>query len=129
VIAETSALDPRQYAVQYELLRSQVTEARGDLTSAGATRQPHGVGLALLLREGMSGWLTAIEAVIRASLASRTTQAVEPPVPLHVAGGNETPSWLSNIKRHDITTLLASLVLSTRTLQRSSQTEGYQTCR
>lgn len=129
MIAEAPALDHRQYAVQYELLRSQVTEARGELTPVGGTRQPRGVGLALLLREGMSGWLTAIEAVIRASLASRTTEAVEPAVPVHVAGDNETPSWLSNIKRHDITTLLASLVLSTRALQRSSQTEGYQTCR
>lgn len=129
MIAEAPALDPRQYAVQYELLRSQVTGARGDLTSASGARQPRGVGLALLLREGMTGWLTAIEAVIRASLASRTTEAVEPAVPVHVAGDNETPSWLSSIKRHDITTLLASLVLSTRALQRSSQTEGYQTCR
>lgn len=127
MITQASALDPAQYAVQYELLRSQVIGARGDLTPASGAGQPRGVGLALLLRDGIPAWLKAIEAVIRASLVPRTAD-VTPPASVRLVGHSEAPTWLSNVQRQDITTLLASLVLSTRSLQRSSQKEGYQPC-
>lgn len=130
MIAEAAALEPTQYAVQYELLRSQVIGARSDQTAASSAGQRCGVGLALLLREGLPSWLTAIDAVIRASLASAATatDAAKPPVAASLTGDREVPSWLCGVQRHDITTLLASLVLSTRDLQRSSQTEGCHPC-
>jgi len=86
--------------------------------------QPRGVGLALLLREGMPGWLNAIDAVIRASLAQRTIGAGQPSTPERPVACI-TSLWLSGVQRHDVTTLLTSLVLSTR-LERSSQKEGYR---
>lgn len=127
MITKAPALDPAQYAVQYELLRSQVIGARSDLTPASGAGQPRGVGLALLLREGIPAWLKAVETVIRASWVPRTADAA-PSASTRLIGHGEVPTWLSNVQRHDITTLLASLVLSTRALQRSSQKEGYQTC-
>lgn len=117
--AEASALNPAQYAVQYELLRSQVIGARGDLAPASGAGQPRGVGLGLLLREGIPAWLKAVEAVIRASLAPRTADA-QPPASVRLVAHGEVPTWLSNVQRHDITTLLASLVLSTRALECTS---------
>jgi hypothetical protein len=73
---EAAKLDLTQYTVQYELLRSQVmppapNAARGD-TAADPQR---GVGLALLLSEGMPGWLKTVETVLRAAIAP---QAAEP---------------------------------------------------
>jgi len=83
-----------------------------------------------MLREGMPGWLKAVEAVIRASApAARTSEAVRSPLPQQGAGYAWAPAaWPSAMPRHDLTTLLASLVLSTRRLERSSPREAYQSC-
>lgn len=97
--------------------------ARSDLAA-----QPRGVGLALLLREGMPGWLKAVDAVIRASVAQHTAPAVRPPAPGRPAGHSITPTCLSGVPRHDLTALLASLVLSTRRVDCSSATEGCVPC-
>jgi hypothetical protein len=123
VIVEATSLDVTQYTAQYELLRSQVIGAvAGDTLRPDLTAQPRGVGLAMLLREGMPGWLNAIDAVIRASLAQRTGQ---PSTPERPAACSNTSLWPSGVQRHDITSLLTSLVLSTHRVEGSSQKEGY----
>jgi hypothetical protein len=121
VIIEANSPDVTQYTAQYELLRSQVIGAQG-----GEASQPRGVGLALILREGMPGWLNAIAAVIRASQAERTKGAGQPSVPERLAACGVTSPWLSGVPRHDVTTLLTSLVLSTHHVERASQKEGYR---
>jgi hypothetical protein len=90
------------------------------------TAQPRGVGLALILREGMPGWLNAIDVVIRASLTERTVGTGQPSSPERPAASSVTKLWLSGVQRHDVTTLLTSLVLSTHRAERSSQKEGYR---
>jgi len=103
MIVAGTMLDAMQYTVQYELLRSQVIGTVGDVARGNTGGQTRGIGLALLLSEGMPGWLKAVESVLRASLAPRAF---------------ESPVWLSSVQRHEVTTLLASLVLSTRPLTR-----------
>jgi hypothetical protein len=129
VIIDAIPLDAMQFTVQYELLRSQVIAAAGDVPQRDLGAHPRGVGLGLLLREGMPGWLSAIDAVIRASLAQRT---MDTPLPLsppeHLAECSITSPWLSGVQRQDITTFLASLVLSTRRVECSSPKEGYRSC-
>lgn len=129
MIIEPTSLDVTQYTAQYELLRSQVIGARGgDAPRPDPAAPPRGVGLAWLLREGMPGWLNAIDAVIRASLAQRTIGSAQPATPERPAACNVTSLWLSGVQRHDVTTLLASLVLSIHRVERSSQMEGYRSC-
>ena len=127
MIALAAKLDDTQYAVQYELLRSQVigpagTATRGD-TSAD---QPRGVGLALLLSEGMPGWLKTVETVFREALVPRAA-AFRGPAPHEGSQqSSAAPVWLSSVQRHEVTTLLASLVLSTRPVEHESSREGYR---
>jgi hypothetical protein len=123
VIIDATPLDAMQFTAQYELLRSQVIGAAGDAPQRDLGAHPCGVGLALLLREGMPGWLNAIDAVIRASLVQRTMDT--PPAPEHPTIASP---WLSGVQRQDITSLLTSLVLSTRRVERSSPREGYKSC-
>ena len=125
MIAEAVAVDTSQYTAQYELLRTQVIAAQCEAMRPDAVCQPRGVALALLLREGMPGWLKALEAVIRASSAARTLDAAGSVLSQHPGEYTPAPTWLSCVSRHDFTTLLASLILSTRSLERSP-TEGYQ---
>jgi hypothetical protein len=126
VIIEATALDVTPYTAQYELLRSQVIGAvAGDALRPDPAAQPRGVGLALLLREGMPGWLNAIDAVIRASRAQRSIGAGQPSTPECPAACSNTSPWLSGVQRQDVTSLLTSLVLSTHRVERSSQKEGY----
>ena len=121
--------DARQFTAQYELLRSHVIGAAGDGAQRELGAHPRGVGLGLLLREGMPGWLNAIAAVIRASLAQRVID-----IPLHPLAPNPPPTrgiaspWLSGVQRQDITALLTNLVLSTRRVERSSPKEGHRSC-
>lgn len=127
MITEAISPDVTQYTAQYELLRSQVIGARGgDTAKPAATAQPRGVGLALILREGMPGWLNAIGAVIRSSQAEQTKGTGQPSAPERSAACSVTSPWLSGMQRHDVTTLLTSLVLSTHHVERASQKEGYQ---
>ena len=111
-------LDTTQYTVQYELLRSQVIGTGG---------QARGIGLALLLHEGMPGWLKAVEGVLRASLLP---QAVDSPNAARHAGSTESiavPAWLPIVQRHEVAMFVASLVLSIRPLACQSSRKEYRT--
>jgi hypothetical protein len=124
VIVDAIPLNTRQFTAQYELLRSHVIGAAGDAPQRNLDAHLHGVGLGMLLREGMPGWLNAIAAVIRGSLAQRTMDTpLRPPAECSIAS-----PWLPGVQRQDVTTLLTSLVLSTRRVERSSPREGYRSC-
>lgn len=125
MITEANSPDVTQHTAQYELLRSQIIGARGGDAPQPEMAQPRGVGLALILREGMPGWLNAIDAVIRASPTEGTMGTGHPSAP-RPATRTVTSLWPSSVQRHDVTTLLTSLVLSTHRTQRSSQKEGYR---
>src|SRR5436853_3426145 len=68
MIVETAKLDAMQYSVQYELIRSQVIGSVGSVTQGSTAGLTRGIGLALLLSEGMPRWLKTVESVLRASL-------------------------------------------------------------
>jgi hypothetical protein len=122
MIVEATKLDITQYTVQYELLRFQVIGSPGDVVLAG---QPRGVGLALFLSEGMPGWLRAVETVLRTAPAPRAADATDPAPHELSPQTSATPVWLSNV-RHEVTRLLASLVLSTRPVANQAVREGYR---
>lgn len=122
---EATPLDTMQHTAQYELLRSQCIGAAGGAQQPDLAVQPRGVGLALLLREGMPGWLKVVDQVIRASLAKRTADVPQPPTAVGRVFG---PAWLSGMQSQDITTFLTSLVLSTRRVDCFSQREGRLSC-
>ena len=122
MIVEATKLDVRQYTVQYELLRSQVIGSAGNAVPAG---QPRGVGLALFLSEGMPGWLRTVETVLRTALAPRTVDATDPAPHEDSPQTSATPMWLSSV-RHEVTALLASLVLSTRPVAHQALREEYR---
>jgi hypothetical protein len=122
MIVGAAKLDVTQYTVQYELLRSQVIGSSGNAVPA---RQPRGVGLALFLSEGMPGWLKTVETVLRTALAPRAADATDPVPHEGSPQMSATPVWLSSV-RHEVTTLLASLVLSTRPVAHQALREGYR---
>ena len=115
MIVEAAAIDTTRYTMQYELLRAQVFGTANDM---GPRR---GIGLAVLLREGMPGWLKAVDAVMRASPVLQATNSPR---------GDEQPALRHSIEPvspwhaqlHDVIKLLASLVLSTRFLAELSHT-------
>lgn len=119
MIVETAKLDAMQYSVQYELIRSQVIGTVGSVTqgSTGAG-QTRGIGLALLLSEGMPRWLKTMESVLRASLAPRPVDSLDPALPETMPRSSAARGWLPTVLRDEVTMLLASLVLSTRPLAR-----------
>jgi hypothetical protein len=108
--------------VQYELVRAQVIGSVGNL-SAGQSR---GVGLALVLSEGMPGWLKTVETALRASIVSRGADSPEPSLHELPPQNGAVSVWLSSVQRHQVTALLASLVLSIRPLAREALREGYR---
>jgi hypothetical protein len=116
MIVEAAKLDGMQYTVQYELLRSQVIGTLGNVIPGNTAGQPHGIGLALLLSEGMPGWLKTVEEVLRASHAPRAVGFPDPSPHKGSSPWSAAPVWLPSVQRHEVTTLLASLVLSTRPL-------------
>jgi hypothetical protein len=107
-----------QYSLQYELLRSQVIRSAGSVTQGSVGGQTRGIGFALLLSEGMPGWLKTVESVLRASLAPRAVDSPDPARPETVLRSGAARIWLPTVLRDEVTMLLASLVLSTRTLAR-----------
>ncbi|MFY9530329.1 MAG: hypothetical protein WAR24_15570, partial [Candidatus Acidiferrales bacterium] len=116
-----------RYTVQYELLRTQVIGAASDMVRAGDTVPPRGIGLALLLREGMPGWLKAVDAVMRASPVLQATNSPHgdgQPELLHTVA----PVSLWSAQLPDVITLLASLVLSTRHRAELSPTGRHRSC-
>jgi hypothetical protein len=123
MIVENPKLDATPYAQQYELLRAQVISSAGTGTrdTAGQTR---GIGLALLLSEGMPGWLKTVEPVLRASFVSGASDSPHPS--LHAVPLQNSAVSLSCVQRHEVTALLASLVLSTRSIAHPALREGYR---
>jgi hypothetical protein len=108
---EAAKLDVTQYTVQYELLRYQVMAPAANAARGDAAADPRrGVGLALFLSEGMPGWLETVETVLRAALAP---QAAEP-APHQRSPSSAAHVWLPSVQLHEVTTILANLVLSTR---------------
>ncbi len=81
MIVENAKLDAMQYSVQYELIRSQVIGTVGSVTQGSTAGQTRGIGLALLLSEGMPRWLKTVESVLRASLAPRPVDSLDPALP------------------------------------------------
>jgi hypothetical protein len=126
MIVEGAKLDAMQFSVQYELLRSQIIGAVRSVTQGNTAGQTRGIGLALLLSEGMPGWLKTVESVLRASLAPRTVDSPDPSLHETVPRYSAAPVWLPTVLRDEVTTLLASLVLSTRPLARESSKGGYR---
>ena len=122
MIIEPARLDPAQYAVQYEMLRTQVIGSTVNLT----TEQARGVGLALLLSEGMPGWLKTVETVLRAARVSRVAESPEPSLHALSPQNSAVSVGLSSVQRHEVTVLLASLVLSTRPIAHQAWREGYR---
>ena len=115
MIVAGTMLDATQYTVQYEMLRSQ---AVGDVARGNTGGQARGIGLALLLSEGMPGWLKAVEGVLRASLAPRAVDSPDLAPHEGSTGCSTARVWLSSLQRNEVTALLASLVLSTRPFAR-----------
>ncbi len=140
-MAPVDTLDVRQYATQYELLRSQFTGAASGTDAGCAGMQPRGTGLALLLREGLPAWIRALRQVLRASLAPSGAGVVGSPAkdatPIGsyaVAVGTPevtvpSASLLPSAQRRDVTAILANLVLSTCRLVGSAQGQEYRSCR
>ena len=113
---EAAKIDVTQYAVQYELLRSQVMAPAANATRGDTAADPRrGVGLALLLSEGLPGWLKTVETVLRVALAP---QGAEPAPHQRSPQSSAAYVWLPSVQLHEVTTLLASLVLSTRPVAR-----------
>jgi hypothetical protein len=124
MIIETAKLDAMQYSVQYELIRSQVIGTVGSVTQGSTAGQTRGIGLALLLSEGMPRWLKTVESVLRASLAPRPVDSPDPALPETMPRSSAARVWLPTVLRDEVTMLLASLVLSTRALARESSKGG-----
>jgi hypothetical protein len=97
--------------------------------------QPRGTGLALLLREGLPAWMRAVRQVLNASVALPPSTIVLTSIgsfPIAV-GAPDVPvssaSVLPPAQRRDVTTLLASLVLSTCRWVGSATKQECRPCR
>jgi hypothetical protein len=127
MIVEAVKLDVTQYTVQYELLRSQVIGLAGNAAPGDtAADQRRGVGLALFLSKGMPGWIETVETVLRATLTSGAVDAPDPAPHESSLPSSATAVCLAASVRHEVTTLLANLVLSTRSAVHQSSMEGYR---
>jgi hypothetical protein len=117
MIVEAARFEAVHYTIQYEILRSQVIGIAGNVARENTAGQPRGIGLALFLNEGMPGWLRTVEQVLRDSPEPRAG-GLPDSCPQEGLRRYRAPVCLPNVHRHQITTLLASLVLSTRFLGR-----------
>lgn len=128
MIVDGLKLDLTQYTVQYELLRSQVIGLAGNAAQRDtAADQRRGVGLALFLSKGMPEWIETVETVLRATLTPRAVDAPDPaPREGSLPSSATTAVCCLASVRHEVTTLLANLVLSTRSAVHQSSREGYR---
>ncbi len=123
----TDIIDVTRYAREYERLRSQVNGVSP--LHQFATPPASGIGLALLLRDGLPAWMRAVRQVLSQAAASAAGNAgaapshsprAPPAIPLLAArvDGSGVPissgPLVEPARQRDLTTLLASLVLSAR---------------
>jgi hypothetical protein len=73
----------------------------------------------------MPGWLRTVETVLRTALAPRAADTTDPAPHAGPPQTSAMPVWLSSV-RHEVTRLLASLVLSTRPVAHQALREGYR---
>ena len=140
-------VDVARYAQEYERLRSQVNGASPERPFGSATAPVRGIGLALLLREGLPAWMRAVRQVLSEAAASaagnagaapspspRAPPRAPPGTPLLGAGadGGGVPISSSALvdtgRQHDLTTLLASLVLSARRTTDAASMKEHSPC-
>jgi hypothetical protein len=119
-------VETTQYAQEYERLRSQINGASRERPLGPAPPPVRGIGLALLLRDGLPAWIRAVRQVLSDAAARAGGNAAAAPSPraspaiaLPAAGGDGGVSIASipliePARQRDLTTLLASLVLSAR---------------
>lgn len=141
--AAADIVDVRRYAQEYERLRSQVSAASSERPFGAATPPARGIGLALLLRDGLPAWLRAVRRVLCEAAASaagnaaaapssspRAPPANPPPAP--GAEGSSVPMSSSALietgRQRDLTTLLASLVLSARRTSEAASMKEHSPC-
>lgn len=109
-------LDATLYSVQYEFLRSQVLESSVSATAS----LPHGLGLSLFLNEGMPGWMNGVTEVL--APRSMDSAALQREWQQPDTGTGK----LLGVQRNEVSTILASLILSTVPAVRTSQREGHR---
>jgi hypothetical protein len=117
-------IDVTRYAREYERLRSLVNGVSPE--HEFATPPARAIGLALLLRDGVPAWIRTVRQVLSQAAASGTGNAgaapshvprAPPPLTAGVEGSGVSISSspiVEPARQRDITTLLASLVLSAR---------------
>jgi hypothetical protein len=120
-----NVIDVTRYAQEYERLRSQVNGVSPQRSVGSAVPPVRGLGLALLLREGLPAWMRAVRQVLSEAAASAAGNAATAPrapaatSPLAAGADGSGVAMSSSAlvepeRQHDLTTLLASLVLSAR---------------
>jgi hypothetical protein len=122
--AAADVADAGRYTQEYERLRSQVNGVSpGQLF---ATPPVRGIGLALLLRDGLPAWMRAVRQVLSQAAASAASNAPAPSqsrappaiAPAASADGSgvsiSSSPLVEPARQRDVTTLLASLILSAR---------------
>jgi hypothetical protein len=118
-------VDVARYTQEYERLRSQVNGVSAQ--QLFSTPLVRGIGLALLLRDGLPAWIRALRQVLSQAAASAGGNAGATPsqsrAPAAIAAatsGDDSGVSISSsplvepARQRDVTTLLASLVLSAR---------------
>jgi len=116
VITAEYKLDVALYTAQYEFLRSQIL--------GPSVRRPDGppraLGLALFLSEGMPGWMNGVTEVLAPQAVDSAALQRKWQQPDTVTGK------VLGVQPNEISTILASLILSTLPVARTSQKEGYR---
>lgn len=139
--AFATAVDVARYAQEYERLRSQVGSASIQRACEPATPPLRGIGLALLLRDGMPAWIRAVQQVMSDAVSSAAgmnsqapapgTPAAGPPLADSADGGDTATSCstlIETARQRDLTSLLASLVLSARRTTQATSTKEHSPC-
>lgn len=130
-----AAVDVTRYAQEYERLRSQIGPASLQRAFEPATPPVRGVGLALLLRDGMPAWIRAVHQVMSEAATGAGGIGNQAPAPRATAtsadgGGAATSSsaLIETGRQRDLTSLLASLVLSARRTTEARSTKELSPC-
>jgi hypothetical protein len=135
-----NSVDVRRYTQEYERLRSQVNGISPQ--QLFATPSVRGIGLALLLRDGLPAWMQALRQVLSQAAASaagnvgaapsqfRAPEAIAPATSGDGSGVSISSSPLVEpARQRDVTALLASLVLSARRTIDAASMKEPNSCR